>query len=131
MWKKAGIAGRAYVGASKSNPGDVMVDGQIFVGTEKGQFGLNHVFANDDGSEIVLNGNAYIDWLINKYLKTGMKAKIVYKGKIKLTGKKAGKETHDFDLFVADSTEAVQAPKPAHTDADASPPSEDDFSTIM
>jgi hypothetical protein len=124
MWKKVG--GRKYFKYSECEAGSVLVDGLEFIGTEQGKFGVIHVFSDDHGGETVLNSSGQLNYLVDRYLKTGDKCRVVYQGKAKLTkGAMAGKEAHNFELFIA-GEEA-----PAHTDADIPPPSDDDFSTIM
>ena len=114
------FASRTYISYKECKPGDVLVDG-VFKASEMGNFDkLNHIFRTTAG-ETVLNSSGKIDYLIEQFLTPGMRCKVVYLGKIVLTkGKYKGKESHDFELYVDDSSEAILAPDEDAVRADTS-----------
>lgn len=100
MWKKMGS--RKYFRYSECTAGDVLVEDGVFVGTEQGKYGVIHVFMLNDQSEVVLNSSGQLNYLVDKYLSEGTRCRVVYGGKNKLTkGAMAGKEAHNFDVFVS------------------------------
>lgn len=114
------FASRTYIKFSDFKAGDTLVEG-VFKASEMGNFDkLNHIFRTTAG-ETVLNATGKLDYLIEQFLTPGMRCKIVYLGKIVLAkGKYKGKESHDFELYVDDSAEAVLAPEEDAIRADTS-----------
>jgi len=114
------FASRTYVKFSECKPGQVLVDG-TYSKSEMGNFDkLNHIFKTS-GGETVLNSSGKLDFLVGTYLTPGMTCRVVYLGKfVLLKGKYKGKESHDFELYVDDSNEAVLAPEEDVVRADTS-----------
>jgi hypothetical protein len=105
------FASRTYIKYAECKQGQVLVEG-VFKASEMGNFDkLNHIFKTSAG-ETVLNSTGKLDYLVGTYLTPGMTCRVVYLGKIVLLkGKMKGKESHDFELYVDDSTDAVMAPE--------------------
>jgi hypothetical protein len=95
---------RKYIKYSECKPGQVLIDGLIYVGTEKNKMfdNLLHVFRDKSGSEICLNGARSLDRTIASNFNTGDRAQIVYLGLETIkSGSKAGKEAHGFEIYRA------------------------------
>jgi len=105
------FAARTYVKYAECQPGQVLVENGIYLKSEMGNFDKEHHIFKTSGGETVLNSSGKLDWLVGSYLTAGMTCRVVYLGKIVLLkGKYKGKESHDFELYVDDSAEAVLSP---------------------
>lgn len=123
-FKKVG-GQRNYVKYSECNKGDRLVDSGVYVGSEEGKFGIQHLFKIKKGAEVTcLNSAGHLNYLLEEHCEPGDLVNIDYGGKELLTkGAMKGKEAHRFSLEIDDQkhSEAVKAsPKLTLTDDDIS-----------
>lgn len=128
-FKKVG-GPRKFFKYNDCTEGDLLVDNGEFLGTEQGKYGVQHVFRELSGDEIVLNSAGHLNYQVEKYLDIGTRCNITYAGKITLqNGPMAGKESHQFSMEVDDgdrpsvaATPAAEAPAPTKMAVKAAPP---------
>jgi hypothetical protein len=96
---------------SEMNKGDVFFERAKFLGSTQGKYGIVHKFISlDDQQEHVLNSSGKLNYLVDSFLTEGSVCKIVYNGKQTLEkGKMAGKEAHDFELYIERTAPLVAA----------------------
>ena len=110
-----------YFKYAELNKGDVLIEEGKYLQTKEGKFGPQHYFEEKDGSKVCLNSAGQLNYLIDDNLYAGRACKIVYAGKVLLEkGAMAGKEAHNFDLYLGQSapTEVKEETAPAQTNMD-------------
>lgn len=93
---------RTFFKYKDCKPGQVLVENGIFVATEDGKFGPNHIFREIPSQEIkVLNSSGHLNYQLDKRVSTGSLCRVIYEGVETLSkGTFAGKPCHQFDVQV-------------------------------
>lgn len=111
---------RKYFKYAECQKGQKLVDEGVYLGTEEGKFGIQHIFRQKDGETVVLNKSGHLDYLLAENATKGTKCNVIYDGKIVLTkGPFKGKEANNFELEVDDAGPVAADKIPAaiaHTD---------------
>ena len=94
---------RKYYKYAECTPGQKLVDAGIYTGPSEGKFGVQHSFAQADGTTVVLNSSGHLNWLLENHVVPGKLVNVFYADKVLLTrGTYKGKEAHNFELEVDD-----------------------------
>ena len=107
-WKEYGKGRKYHNGNTLSalNPGTTLVTGR-YTGTVEGKYGPQHIVEDDEGFQHYLGNWGQLRFKLES-ITPGTRIMIVYQGKIVLTsGKMAGKESHQFQLFVDEDGEGM------------------------
>jgi len=100
-WKEFGKGRKYHNGKTLAaiKHGDVIVTGR-YLGTIEGTYGPQHIVEDDEGFQHYLGNWGQLRFKLEN-IQPGTRIQIVYQGKIVLTsGKMAGKDSHQFQLFV-------------------------------
>jgi hypothetical protein len=116
-----------YYKYSECTPGQVLVENGVYLGSEEGKFGIQHLFREEDGSKVCLNSAGHLNYLIDESAVPGMKCRVTYAEKVLLdSGSFKGKEAHNFDLDI--DTDDLKNIKPGHKLSADIPKDGDDIS---
>jgi hypothetical protein len=98
-------AGIEFIRPSKLTGPATLINEGLYIGSSKNNFDeakLDYKFEDETGKVVVLNGAGNLGYQMGKVPVNSI-VTINYKGKQKITkGKLAGKESHNFDVLVAE-----------------------------
>ena len=102
--------GITYIKPGSLESGTTIAGTYLGLTSNADQFGKrNHRIKSSDGSSLVINSTGKLDKLMEK-VSAGSEVEIVYLGKTKIqTGPQAGKQAHNFDVFVTGAAPAGSA----------------------
>ncbi len=104
---------------TQTEPGTVLVNEGVYLGTEEGKYGIEHLFKSPNGGIIVLNKAGGLCKKLEKFASIGQKVSVTFQGKKLIpSGRFAGKECYDFDVSVDDSFTPTATTTVASTDGD-------------
>jgi len=100
---------RTYFKYPECKKGDILVNAGIFIKTEDGKFGPQHIFREKvSGKEVCLNSSGHLNYQLEEHVTPGDLCNVIYDGKVLLTkGTFAGKEAHNFIVEVDPAAKTV------------------------
>jgi hypothetical protein len=101
-----------YFKYTECTPGQVLVDGGVYTGQSEGKFGRQNNFVKA-GQKTTLNSAGHLNYLLDNYVTEGNTVTVNYVGLEKLgSGKFAGKDVHQFEVFVHTEIPNQKVPAP-------------------
>jgi len=102
---------KKYLKYSECEAEDILVQGK-YLGTSPNKFGNdNHDFKPAEGPIVCLNSAGHLNYLMENNVQVGDMVQVTYKGKEMLEqGAFKGKESHQFDVAIAEDGSQLDAP---------------------